>query len=108
MPEGTHGPLSTNARDEALRRLEAAAQRLLGAREALQWQGEFIAQWKEEGRDTTAAEQLLPHLQRRLGAAERECRTLREELGIPLDVPKPRSVEPPAATVRAVGIRVET
>ena len=32
MPEGTHGPLSTNARDEALRRLEAAEQRLLGAR----------------------------------------------------------------------------
>ena len=108
MAEGTHGPLNTSARDEALRRIEAAAQRLLGAREALRWQGEFIAQWKEEGRDTTAAEQLLPHLQRRLGTAERECRTLREQLGIPLDMPKPHSVEPASATVRAVGIRVET
>ena len=107
MPEGTHGPLSTNARDEALRRLEAAEQRLLGAREAVRWQGEFIAQWKEEGRDTTAAEQLLPSLQRRLGTAERECRTLQEQLGIPLGVTKPRFATP-AATVRSLGIRVET
>ncbi len=107
MPEGTHGPLSTNARDEALRRLEAAEQRLLGAREAVRWQGEFIAQWKEEGRDTTAAEQLLPHLQRRLGTAEREYMTLQEQLGIPLGVTKPRFATPPA-TVRSLGIRVET
>ena len=84
MPEGTQGPLNTNARREALRRLETPKQRLLGAREAVRWQGEFIAQWKKEGFDTTAAEQLLPHLQRRLRAAERECRAVREQLGIPL------------------------
>ena len=107
MPEGTQGPLNTNARREALRRLETPKQRLLGAREAVRWQGEFIAQWKSEGLDTTAAEQLLPHLQRRLRAIERECGTLREELGTPLGATEPRSTEP-VATVRAVGIRVET
>ena len=49
MPEGAQGPLNTNARDEALRRLEAAEQRRLGAQEAIRWQHEFIAEW-EEGR----------------------------------------------------------
>lgn len=107
MPEGAQVPLNTNARDEALRRLEAAEQRRLGAQEAVRWQHEFIADWKEKGLDATAAEQLLPHLQRRLSAVERECRALREELGIPLGPTKPRSAEP-AVTVRAVGIHVET
>lgn len=104
MPEGAHGPQSTNAREECL---EAAEQRLLGAREAVRWENEFIAEWKKQGLDTTPAEQLLPHLQRRLQAAERECRAVREELGIPLDeFTNPRPVKP-VATVRAVGIRVE-
>ena len=107
MPEGAQAPLNTTAR-EALRRLEAAEQRRLGAQEAIRWQHEFIAEWKKEGRDTTAADQLLPHLHRRLRAAERECTKSREEVGIPLDVAQPRSPEPLAATVRAVGIRVET
>jgi hypothetical protein len=78
MPEGAQGPLNTNARREALRRLETPKQRLLGAREAVRWQREFIAQWKEEGLDTAAAaaEQLLPHLERRLRTVETECREL--------------------------------
>ena len=109
MPEGAQGPLSTDARREALRRLETPKQRLLGAREAVRWQREFITRWKEEGLDTAAAaaEQLLPHLERRLRALERECGTLREERGSPLGVTEPRSAEQ-VATVRAVGIRVET
>jgi hypothetical protein len=84
MPEGAQGPLNTNARREALRRLETPKQRLLGAREAVRWQREFIAQWKEEGHDTAAAaaaaaaEQLLPHLERRLRTVETEC----TELGV--------------------------
>ena len=83
MPEGAQGPLNTNAPREALRRLETPKQRLLGAREAVRWQREFIAQWKEEGLDTAAAaaEQLLPHLERRLRTVETECREL-GELGI--------------------------
>jgi hypothetical protein len=78
MPEEAQGPLNTNARREALRRLETPKQRLLGAREAVRWQREFIAQWKEEGLDTAAAaaEQLLPHLERRLRTVETECREL--------------------------------
>ena len=78
MPEGAQGPLNTNARREALRGLETPKQRLLGAREAVRWQREFIAQWKEEGLDTAAAaaEQLLPHLERRLRTVETECREL--------------------------------
>ena len=84
MPEGAQSRLSTNAR-EALRRLETPKQRLLGAREAVRWQREFITRWKEEGLDTaaTAAEQLLPHLERRLRTVETECRQLGVELGIP-------------------------
>jgi len=83
MPEGAQGPLNTNARREALRRVETPKQRLLGAREAVRWQREFITQWKEEGLDTAAAaaEQLLPHLERRLRTVETECREL-GELGI--------------------------
>ena len=109
MPEEPQRPTNTNPHREALRRLETPKQRLLGAREAVRWQREFIAQWKEEGLDTAAAaaEQLLPHLERRLRAIERECGTLREELGTPLGVTEPRSAEP-VATVRAVGISVET
>jgi hypothetical protein len=109
MPEEPQRPPNTNPHREALRRLETPKQRLLGAREAVRWQREFIAQWKKEGLDTAAAaaEQLLPHLERRLRAIERECGTLREELGTPLGVTEPRSAEP-VATVRAVGIRVET
>ena len=109
MPEEPQHPPNTNPHREALRRLETPKQRLLGAREAVRWQREFIAQWKKEGLDTAAAaaEQLLPHLERRLRAIERECGTLREELGTPLGVTEPRSAEP-VATVRAVGIRVET
>jgi len=78
MPEEAQGPLNTNARREALGRLETPKQRLLGAREAVRWQREFIAQWKEEGLDTAAAaaEQLLPHLERRLRTVETECREL--------------------------------
>lgn len=74
----------------------------------MRWQGEFIAQWRKEGLDATAAEQLLPHLYRRLSAVEREWMALREELGIPPDeATKPHSVKP-TVTVRAVGILVET
>jgi hypothetical protein len=110
MPEEPQRPPNTNPHREALRRLETPKQRLLGAREAVRWQREFIAQWKKEGLDTAAAaaEQLLPHLERRLRAIERECGTLREELGTRLDeVTKPPSAKP-VTTVRAVGIRVET
>ena len=64
-------------------RSETPQQRLHGAREVVRWQREFIAQWRKEGLDTaaTAAEQLLPHLQRRLRTIETECREL-GELGI--------------------------
>jgi hypothetical protein len=83
MPE-PQGPLNTNARREALRRLETPKQCLLGAREAVRWQREFIAQWRKEGLDTaaTAAEQLLPYLERRLRTVETECRKLGVEVGI--------------------------
>jgi hypothetical protein len=37
------------------------------------WQREFIARWKEEELDTTAAEELLAHLECRLRHIEREC-----------------------------------
>ena len=106
MSDGAAGRLKPNS-PETLKRLEAAEQRVLGAREALQWEREFIEQWKKEGLDTTPAEQLLSHLECKLTAAERECRTVREELGKPLDdVAKARSGAHPV-TVRTVGIRVE-
>jgi hypothetical protein len=84
MPEGAQSPLNTSMRREALRRLETPKQRLLGAREVVRWQREFIAQWRKEGLDAAAAaaEQLLPHLERRLRTVERECGKLGEELAI--------------------------
>ena len=106
MPEGAHGPQSTNAREECL---EAAEQRLLGAREAVRWENEFIAEWKKSKGST---QRLLSNFCRTFNAGskplERECRAVREELGIPLDEStNPRPVKEPSATVRAVGIRVE-
>ena len=59
MLEGAQRPPNANARDEALSRLKALEQRLLGAKEAVRWQSEFIAEWKEQGLDTAAAEQLF-------------------------------------------------
>ncbi len=109
MPEETQGPPSPpNAdRDEALKRLKELEERVKGAQEALRWQGEFIAQWKKDGLDTTAAEQLLPHLCRRLTAIEKKWLALREELGIPIEEGperRPRAT----VTVQAVGMRVES